>query len=57
MDLWDRDSPFRVSGATIRPSLEITVDDVRYVSDFDLCVQVADQTIAMADWLTESRPG
>jgi hypothetical protein len=56
MDLWDRDSPFRVSGATIRPSLEITVDDVRYVSDFDLCVQVADQTIAMADWLTESRP-
>ena len=26
-----------------------------FVSDFDLCVQLADQTIAMTDWLAESR--
>jgi hypothetical protein len=34
----------------------MTVEDARGVSDFDLCVQLADQTIAMADWLTKSRP-
>jgi hypothetical protein len=55
MDLWNRDSPFRAEGTTIRPSLDIAVDDVRYVSGFDLCVEVADQTIAMADWIDRSR--
>ena len=55
MDLWNRQSPFRAEGTTIRPSLDITVNDVRYVSDFDLCVQVADQTIAMTDWVAQSR--
>ena len=39
MDLWNRESPFRAEGTTIRPSLEVTVDGVRFVSDFDLCVQ------------------
>jgi hypothetical protein len=57
MDLWDRQSPFRAAGATIRPGLEITVDDTRFVSDFDLAVRLADQTIAMTDWLAESRTG
>lgn len=57
MDLWSRDSPFRAAGTSIRPSLEVTVDGVRFVSDFDLCVQIADQTITMTDWLAESRDG
>ena len=55
LDLWDRQSPFRADGTTIRPSLDITVDDIRYVSTFDLCVQVAEQTIAMTDWIAQSR--
>ena len=55
LDLWSRESPFRAEGISIRPSLEVTVNDVRYVSDFDLCVQVADQTIAMTDWVAQSR--
>jgi hypothetical protein len=54
MDLWNRDSPFRAEGATIRPSLEIVVNDARYVSDFNLCLRVADQTIAMEDWVRAS---
>ena len=33
MDLWNRDSPFRAEGTTIRPRLDVTVDDVHYVSD------------------------
>lgn len=53
--LWHRDSPFRLSEATIKPSLVITIDGTGYVSDFDLCVQVADQTISMDDWLAEAR--
>lgn len=53
--LWHRDSPFRLSDATIKPSLVIIIDGTRYVSDFDLCVQVADQTISMDDWLAEAR--
>jgi hypothetical protein len=57
MDLWDRQSPFRAEGATIRPELEITIDDAHFVSDFDLAVRLADQTIAMTDWLAESRTG
>ena len=58
MDLWSRDSPFRASGTSIRPGLEVTVDGIRFVSDFDLCVQIADQTITMTDWLAKSRgPG
>ena len=58
IDLWSRDSPFRAAGSSIRPGLEVTVDGVRFVSDFDLCVQVADQTITMTDWLAKSRgPG
>ena len=56
-DLWDRRSPFRAEGATIRPGLEVTIDDARFVSNFDLAVRLADQTIAMTDWLTESRTG
>jgi hypothetical protein len=55
MDLWSRDSPFRAAGATIRPSLEIVVNDSRYVSDFNLSLRVADQTIAMDDWVRASR--
>jgi hypothetical protein len=55
MDLWSRDSPFRAEGTTIRPSLEIVVNGSRYVSDFNLCLRVADQTIAMADWVRASR--
>jgi hypothetical protein len=55
LDLWDRASPFRAEGTTLRPSLEITVDGMTYQSDFELCVRVADQTIAMTDWLAESR--
>jgi len=54
MDLWNRDSPFRAEGATIRPSLEIVVNDARYVSDFNLCLRVADQTIAIDDWVRAS---
>jgi hypothetical protein len=54
MDLWNRDSPFRAEGATIRPSLEIVVNDARYVSDFNLCLRVADQTIAIEDWVRAS---
>jgi hypothetical protein len=54
MDLWNRDSPFRAEGSTIRPSLEIVINDSRYVSDFNLCLRVADQTIAMADWVRAS---
>ena len=58
IDLWSRDSPFRAAGSSIRPGLEVTVDGVRFVSNFDLCVQVADQTITMTDWLAKSRgPG
>jgi hypothetical protein len=57
MDLWDRQSPFRAEGATIKPGLEIAIDDSRFVSDFDLAVRLADQTIAMTDWLAESRTG
>ena len=55
MALWNRQSPFRAEGTTIRPSLEVTIDDERFLSDFDLTVQLADQTIAMTDWLAESR--
>ncbi len=55
MDLWDRRSPFRAEGATIRPALEVAIGDARFVSDFDLAVRLADQTIAMTDWLVESR--
>ena len=55
LDLWNRQSPFRAEGTTIRPSLDITVDEVRYVSEFDICVQIADQTIAMTDWIAQSR--
>ena len=55
MDLWKRESPFRASGTSIHPSLEVTVDGVRFVSDFELCVQIADQTIAMGDWLDAAR--
>jgi hypothetical protein len=54
MDLWNRDSPFRAEGATIHPSLEIVVNDARYESDFNLCLRIADQTIAMADWVRAS---
>jgi hypothetical protein len=57
MDLWDRQSPFRSEAATIRPSLEVTVDDARFVSDLDLAARLADQTITMMDWLAESRTG
>ncbi len=55
LDLWSRESPFRAEGISIRPSLEVTVDDVLFVSDYELCVQVADQTIAMTDWIAQSR--
>jgi hypothetical protein len=55
MELWHRDSPFRLPGATIKPSLIILVSGYRYVSDFDLCVQVADQTISGDDWLAAAR--
>jgi hypothetical protein len=54
MDLWHRDSPFRAEAATIRPSLEIVVNEARYVSDFTLCLRVADQTIVMDDWVRAS---
>jgi hypothetical protein len=54
MDLWDRATPFRAETATIRPGLVVTVDGTRFVSDFDLCVQLADQTIAMRDWIAAS---
>jgi hypothetical protein len=55
MEFWNRDSPFRAEGTTIRPSLEIVVNDSRYVSSFDLTVEVADQTIAMTDWVEQAR--
>jgi hypothetical protein len=50
MDLWDRATPFRAEAATIRPGLVVTVDGTRFVSGFDLCVQLADQTIVMREW-------
>ena len=55
MDLWKRESPFRASGTSIHPRLEVTVDGVHFMSDFALCVQIADQTIAMGDWLAAAR--
>jgi hypothetical protein len=55
MDLWSRGGAFRAEDATIRPGLEIVVNDSRYVSDFDLCLRVADQTIAIDDWIRASR--
>jgi hypothetical protein len=54
MELWSRDSPFRAAEATLRPQLVVTVDGVEFVSEFDLCVQLVDQTIAMDDWIAES---
>ena len=55
LDLWRSDSPFRAAGASIRPGLVVVVNGNRYVSDFDLCVRIADQTIGMDEWITASR--
>lgn len=55
LELWARESPFRAEGTTIRPSLLVAVNDVSYVSDYDLCVSLADQTISMDDWIGRSR--
>jgi hypothetical protein len=54
MELWNRDSPFRAAGTTVRPRLVVTVDHAEYVSDFDLSVELADQTIAMDEWIAAS---
>jgi hypothetical protein len=55
--LWGPDTPFRAEGATIEPGLDVIVNGVAYRSDFDLSVQLAEETIAMADWLAASRTG
>jgi hypothetical protein len=55
--LWGPDTPFRAAGATIEPSLDVIVNGVAYRSDFDLSVQLAEETIEMADWLAASRAG
>jgi hypothetical protein len=55
MELWSRESPFRAAGTTVRPRLVVTVDDAEFISDFDLSVELADQTIGMDDWIAASR--
>jgi hypothetical protein len=49
--LWEQASPTREPDATIRPRLEVTVDDVLYGSAFDVMVQVADYAITESEWL------
>ena len=40
----------------MQPILVVVVGGERYVSGWELAVQVADQTIAMADWVAAARP-
>lgn len=52
---WGRGQPFREPAATIRPTLIIVISGQRYVSSWELAGQVADQTIAMDDWVAAAR--
>ena len=49
--LWEETAPTREADATIRPRLEVTVDDVLYGTPYDVMVEVADYTITSDEWL------
>ena len=49
--LWMESEPTREADATIRPRLEVTVDDVIYGTPFDVMVEVADYAITQDEWL------
>jgi hypothetical protein len=49
--LWMESEPTRATDATIRPRLEVTVDDVIYGTPFDVMVEVADYTMTQDEWL------
>ena len=52
---WIRTEPFRLDGATLRPAFVLVIGGTRYVSDFDLMVQVADQLISREGWATAAQ--
>ena len=49
--LWMESEPTREADATIRPRLEVTVDDVIYGTPFEVMVEVADYTMTQDEWL------
>jgi hypothetical protein len=49
--LWAANEPSRQADATIRPRLEVAVDEVLYGTPFDVMTAVADYTITQAEWL------
>lgn len=49
--LWEEGEPVRDPAATLKPRLEVTVDDEVYGSSFEMMVGVADYTMSYLDWL------
>ncbi|CAN5521046.1 hypothetical protein BH24ACT5_BH24ACT5_00200 [soil metagenome] len=54
---WGRGKPFRITGATVAPSLVLVVDGRRFVSDYDTMVLLADRGITQPDWVAATSMG
>lgn len=50
--LWEATTPLRDPGATIRPRLEVILDDEIYGTPYDVMVRVADYDIDFDEWLS-----
>jgi hypothetical protein len=49
--LWETSTPLRDPNATIRPRLEVILDDEIYGTPYDVMVRIADYDIEFSEWL------